>query len=55
MEQQKKCILLISTVLCHGLLNMHETKYGMQSTEEILREGMKHGFERMCIFLSKTG
>jgi hypothetical protein len=28
---------------------MQEKKYGGDSTEEILRDGMKYGFERMCI------
>jgi hypothetical protein len=49
MEQQETFILSISTVLCHDVLNMQETKYGVQPTKDILREGMKHDFERMCI------
>jgi hypothetical protein len=36
-------------VLRHGVLNMQETKYGMQPTKHSLRDGMKHGFERICI------
>ena len=28
---------------------MHETKYGTTPTDEILKDGMKFGFERMCI------
>jgi hypothetical protein len=49
MKQQETFVSVMSTVLCHGVLNMQETKYGMQPTKEILREGMKHGFKRMCI------
>jgi hypothetical protein len=33
----------------HGVLNMQETKYGVHSTKEILRDSMQHGFKRMCI------
>ena len=36
-------------MLCHGVLNMHKTKHGVDSTEDILRDGMQYGFERMCI------
>ena len=28
---------------------MQETKYGTAPTDEILKDGMIHGFERMCI------
>ena len=28
---------------------MQETKYGLDPTEEILRDGMQNGFERICI------
>ena len=28
---------------------MQETKYGTAPTDEILKDGMVHGFERMCI------
>ena len=28
---------------------MEETKYGVNPRKEILRDGMKYGFERMCI------
>ena len=28
---------------------MQETKYGTAPTNEILKDGMVHGFERMCI------
>ena len=28
---------------------MQETKYGTAPTDEILKDGMLHGFERMCI------
>jgi hypothetical protein len=55
MKKQENFILIISTVLCHVVLNMQETKYGMQPTEEILREFMKHGFERMCIVYERLG
>jgi hypothetical protein len=40
MEQQETFILIISIVLCHGVLNMQETKYGVHPTEEILRDNM---------------
>ena len=55
MEQQETFILIISTMLCRGILNMQETKYGMQTLEEILREFMKHGFERMCVVYERLG
>jgi hypothetical protein len=42
-------------MICHDILNMQETKYGMQPTKEFLREGMKHGFERMCIVYERLG
>ena len=28
---------------------MQETKYGTAPTDQILKDGMLHGFERMCI------
>ena len=28
---------------------MQETKYGTAPTDEILKDGMVHGFERMCM------
>ena len=28
---------------------MHKTKYGVDPMEAISRDGMKYGFERMCI------
>jgi len=28
---------------------LQETKYGTAPTDEILKDGMVHGFERMCI------
>ena len=28
---------------------MQETNYGIVSTDEILKDGILHGFERMCI------
>jgi hypothetical protein len=55
MKKQENFILIISTMLCHVVLNMQETKYGMQTSEEILREFMKHGFERMCIVYERLG
>jgi hypothetical protein len=54
-KKQENFILIISTVLCHVVLNMYETKYGMQTIEHILREFMKHGFERMCIVYEILG
>ena len=35
-------------MFCHGILNMHETKYGVNPNETILKTGMIHDFERMC-------
>jgi hypothetical protein len=35
MEQQEAFILIISIVLCHGILNMEETKYEVHPTEDI--------------------
>jgi hypothetical protein len=49
MKKQENFILIISIVICHVVLNMQETKYEIQPTKEILREFMKHGFERICI------
>jgi hypothetical protein len=49
MEQHKTFILIISTVLCHGLLNTQEKKYGVHPTYDISRDDMQHGFKRMCI------
>ena len=42
-------------MLCHVVLNMQEIKYGIQTPNEILREFMKHGFERMCILYERVG
>ena len=36
-------------MLWHGIFNMQETKYGVNPMENILRYGIKYGFERMCI------
>jgi hypothetical protein len=49
MKQQETFILIISTMLCHGILNMQETKYGVHPTKEILRDDIQHGFKIMCI------
>ena len=35
-------------MLWHGILNMQETKYGVEPKEIILKIGMIHGFEEMC-------
>ena len=35
-------------MLCHGVLNMQETKYGVEPNEIILKTNMIHGFETMC-------
>jgi hypothetical protein len=32
----------------HGILNMQETKYGLEPNEIILKIGMIHGFKEMC-------
>jgi hypothetical protein len=42
-------------MLCHGVLNMHEIKYGMLPIEDNLRECMKHGFKRIRIVYEKLG
>ena len=41
-------------MIWHGILNMQETKYGVDPTKEILEDGMKYGFERMCIIHGGT-
>ena len=35
-------------MLCHGISNMQETKYGVDPDESILKTRMIHGFEEMC-------
>ena len=35
-------------MLCHGILNMFQTKYGVERNEFILKTCMIHGFEEMC-------
>ena len=35
-------------MLCHVVLNMQETKYGVEPNETILKTSMIHGFETMC-------
>ena len=35
-------------MLYDGILNMQETKYGVEPNETILKTGMIHGFEIMC-------
>jgi hypothetical protein len=42
-------------MLCHGILNMHETKYGVDPNETILKTGMIHGFESVCDIHKVTG
>ena len=32
-------------MFCHGILNIHETKYGVEPNEIILSTGMRCGFE----------
>jgi hypothetical protein len=49
MEQEETFVLIISIMLCHGVLNMHETKYGEDSKEDILIIGMRRRFETMCM------
>ena len=53
-ETTRTIILIISTTFFH-VLNMQGTKYGMQTSERILREFMKHGFKRMCIVYERLG
>ena len=36
-------------MICYGVYNLQETKYGAAPTDQILKDGMLHGFERMCI------
>ena len=36
-------------MIYYGVYNLHKTKYGTMPTEELLIEGMRFGFERMCI------
>ena len=36
-------------MIFYGVYNLQETKYGTASTDQILKDGMLHGFERMCI------
>ena len=36
-------------MLSHGILNMQETKYGVNPMEELSRDGMKYDFKIMCI------
>ena len=36
-------------MICYGVYNLQETKYGTVPTDQILKDGMLHGFERMCI------
>ena len=36
-------------MICYGVQNLQETKYGTAPTDEILKDGMIHGFERMYI------
>jgi hypothetical protein len=55
MKKQENFILIISIALCHDILNMQETKYGMKPTKKILREFMKHGFKIMCIIYERLG
>ena len=35
-------------MLCHGILNMQETKYGVEPNEIILKTCMIREFEEMC-------
>jgi hypothetical protein len=34
-------------MICHGILNMYETKYGVDPNENILEIGMIHGFQQV--------
>ena len=36
-------------MIFYGVYNLQETKYGTARTDKILKDGMLHGFERMCI------
>jgi hypothetical protein len=36
------------SMICHNILNMHETIYAVELNEFILSIGMKHGVEEMC-------
>ena len=36
-------------MLWHAIWNLFQTKYGVEPTNDILRDGMRNGFERMGI------
>ena len=36
-------------MICYGVYNLQETKYDTAPIDQILKDGMLHGFERMCI------
>ena len=36
-------------MICAVAQNLHGTKYGVDPIEELLMNGMRYGFERMCI------
>ena len=36
-------------MICYGVYNLQETKYGTAPTDQIFKYGMLHGFKRMCI------
>ena len=36
-------------MICYGVYNLQETKYDTAPTYQIMKDGMLHGFERMCI------
>ena len=48
MVQRSRNIYINHILLCDGILNMQETKYGMEPNETILKTDMIHGFEAMC-------
>ena len=41
-------------MLCDGVLNMHEIKYGMETNEVILGTYMQRGFKGMFILYEAT-
>ena len=41
--------MYIKSMVYDGVKNLHETKYEEVPTEQLLRDGMRFGFQRMCI------
>ena len=41
-------------MICHGILNIQETKYGVEPNEIILSTGKRRGFEATCVVHEAT-